>query len=464
MVSGNSKRDDGLQLADMIAGAIMSFAPGEDTGCYSTFVKKSEPAYFFKQALIQDIALSTLLRRARSHGQFPMNNLPSTHIQSILNASIPLFRFATGPLYNDNVSKPNVCDFAFGNPHEMPVAGFADALQKWSVPQNKDWFAYKRSEPEAQHVVAQSLRAWRGIEFEPNDIFLTNGAFAALTVALGAILDAGDEVIFNSPPWFFYEQLILAQHAKPVRVRVNAETFDLDLDALDAAITNKTRAIIVNSPNNPTGKMYPAQTLRGLADILEKHSARNGREIYLLSDEAYSRIIFDGRAFCSPTTFYPNSFLIYTYGKTLLTPGQRIGYIALPPNMPQETRDALNPAIFISQLVTGYAFPNALLQHALGDLDKLSIDIEHLQHKRDWLVRELSAMGYELHSPEGTFYLLPRSPIANDWTFAEKLAAHNIIVLPGQVVEMPGYFRLSLTANDAMITRALEGFSAAIHV
>lgn len=391
-----------------------------------------------------------------------MNQPFSTHIQSLLDASTPLFRFATGPLFNDNVNKLNVSDFAFGNPHDMPVAGFADALQKWSAPQNQDWFAYKRSEPEAQQVVAESLRAWRGIEFDPNDIFMTNGAFAAIAVALGALLDAGDEIIFNSPPWFFYEQMILAQHAKPVRVRVNAETFDLDLDAIDAAITDKTRAILVNSPNNPTGKIYSAQTLRALADILEKHSARNGREIFLLSDEAYSRIIYDGRAFTSPTTFYPNSFLLYTYGKTLLTPGQRIGYIALPPNMPRATRAALNPAIFMSQLVTAYAFPNALLQHALGDLEKLSIDMEHLQFKRDWLVRELQGMGYHVHSPEGTFYLLPRSPLADDWAFAEKLAAHNVLVMPGEVVEMPGYFRLSLTANDAMIERALDGFAAAM--
>lgn len=391
-----------------------------------------------------------------------MSQPTSAHIQSVLTATLPLLRFATSPLYTENVRKPGVSDFAFGNPHEMPLAGFTQALQKWSVPQNKDWFAYKMNEPHAQEIVAQSLRAWRGVTFEANDIFLTTGAFAALTVTLGAILDAGDEVIFNSPPWFFYEQMILSHHAKPVRVRVNPETFDLDLDAIDAAVTNNTRAIIVNSPNNPTGKIYPPETLRALANILEKHSARSGREIYLLSDEAYSRIIYDARVFPSPASFYPYSFLIYTYGKTLLTPGQRIGYIALPPNMPDKMRAALNPALLVSQFTTGYAFPNALLQHALGDLDKLSIDVEHLQYKRDWLVRELRALGYELHSPEGTFYLLPRSPVQDDWAFAEKLVAHNVIVMPGEIVEMPGYIRISLTANDAMIERALDGFAAVL--
>jgi aspartate aminotransferase len=367
-----------------------------------------------------------------------------------------------GPLYTENANRPGVSNFALGNPHEMPIPGFAEALARHSVPQNKDWFAYKMSEPDAVRVIVESLRAWRGISFEPDDIFLTNGAFIGITVALGAIVEAGDEVIFNSPPWFFYEQLILAHHAKPVRVRVDAATFDLDVDAIAAAITPRTRAVIVNSPNNPTGRIYPPATLRALGDLLTRHSAQNGRTIYLLSDEAYARIIYDGRAFPSPTLYYPYSFLIYTYGKTLLTPGQRIGYIALPPTMPQDARDALNPALVMSQMAAGWAFPNAVEQHALGDLDRLSIDVEHLQYKRDWLVGDLQGMGYELHLPEGTFYLLVRSPLRNDWQFAEMLAAQNILVLPGEIVEMPGYFRLSLTANDDMIQRALPGFAAAL--
>jgi aspartate aminotransferase len=129
--------------------------------------------------------------------------------------------------------------------------------------------------------------------------------------------------------------------------------------------------------------------------------------------------------------------------------------------MPPDDRRSLRQALFTGQLITGYAFPNALLQHALPDLERLSIDVEHLQFKRDWMVRELNAMGYQLHSPDGTFYLLPRSPIADDWAFAERLAEFKILVLPGEIVEMPGYFRISLTANDEMIERALPGFAAA---
>src|SRR5262249_21312879 len=156
--------------------------------------------------------------------------------------------------------------------------------------------------------------------------------------------------------------------------------------------------------------IYPSSTLARLADVLSRVSEQHGRAIYLLSDEAYRRIVFDDRCVPSPAAFYPHSVIVYTYGKTLLTPGQRLGYLALPPGMPLAERELLRPAILLAQVTTGYAFPNALLQHALPELEALSIDVAHLQRKRDRLVSELRAMGYQVHVPEGTFYLLPRSP------------------------------------------------------
>ena len=377
-----------------------------------------------------------------------------------INAAVePVLSFLMGSTWATRRGDPTICDFVVGNPHEMPLPEFTSALGRWSVPQNKDWFAYKMSEPEARAVVAASLRERRGQPFAEDDIAMTTGAFAALAVVLGAIVDPGDEVLFISPPWFFYEALIVANGATPVRVRCDLATFDLDLEAIAAAITERTRAIIVNSPNNPTGKIYPPATLERLASILRAASERLGRDIYILSDEAYSRIIYDDRPYTSPTQFYPNTFLIYTYGKTLLTPGQRLGYVALPPTMPE--REQMRGAIEASQVMTGYAFPNALLQHALPDLERLSIDIAHLQRKRDRMVAALHEMGYDVHAPEGTFYLLPRAPQADDLAFIERLAAHNVFCLPGTVVELPGYFRVSLTANDDMIERGLPGFAAA---
>ena len=385
--------------------------------------------------------------------------LVSGRIADAATAMAPFTSFFTESDWSRRRSEPGICDFVFGNPHEMPLPQFVQALQQSLQPQDKNWFAYKMSEPESTAVVAATLRERYGLPFAPEDILMTNGGFAAIGVALNALVNPGDEVMFVSPPWFFYEALIAMAGGRPVRVGIDPTTFDLDLAAIASAITERTRAIIVNSPHNPTGKIYGSETLTALADILTAASQRYGRPIMLLSDEAYSRIVFDGRQFMSATQFYEHTLLLYTYGKTLLTPGQRIGYIALPPTMPE--RAELREALFAAQVMTGYAFPNALLQHALPELERLHIDVAHLQHKRDLVVRELRAIGYELHVPEGTFYLMVRAPIDDDLQFMKILAHHAVFCLPGTVVEMPGYFRISLTANDEMIERALPAFAAA---
>ncbi|HXG36117.1 MAG TPA: aminotransferase class I/II-fold pyridoxal phosphate-dependent enzyme, partial [Dehalococcoidia bacterium] len=208
-------------------------------------------------------------------------------------------------------------DFMLGNPHEPPLPGFMESLGRHLQPLNDQWYAYKENETASREVIANSLRRWRGLPFDPEDIFVTNGSFAGLSIAIKALAEAGDEVIFISPPWFFYESLIAAEGATPVRVKCDLETFDLDLDAIADAISERTSAIIINSPHNPTGKIYPEATLRGLAELLRNASVKHGRPVFIVSDEAYCRIVYDGRPCPSPISFYEHSFLIYTYGKTL---------------------------------------------------------------------------------------------------------------------------------------------------
>lgn len=391
-----------------------------------------------------------------------MPQMIAQRVQAFQNATERVFRFLTDSTYARRHNEPGVSDFAVGNPHEMPLERFVEALQAATVPRNKDWFAYKLNEPPSQEIVANTLRTLRGLPYAPEDILMTNGAFAAIAVVLNTLVNAGEEVIFISPPWFFYEALIAAVGGVPVRVKVNLDTFDLDVEAIAAAITPRTKAIIVNSPNNPTGKIYPPETLQRLADALTEHEQRTGQRITLISDEAYSRIVYDGATYTSPAQYYPNTLVIYTYGKTLLTPGQRLGYIAVHPAMPD--REDMRFALFAGQIIVGYAFPNALLQHALPQLESASIDIEHLQEKRDRMVTELRRIGYDVHVPQGTFYLLPRSPVEDDLAFIEALAEQDIFCLPGTIVEMPGYFRISLTANDEMIERALPGFEKAFQL
>ena len=355
--------------------------------------------------------------------------------------------------------QPDVCDFAFGNPQELPLPEFGAAIRRHSEPRNKDWFAYKRSEPEPRAVVAKVLREWRGLPFEPEDIALTPGAFGALATAFRAFVDPGDEVVFSLPPWFLYEPMLLAADAVPVKVPVRADDHDLDLDAIGSAIGPRTRAVIVNTPNNPTGRIYPQQTLTALAELLADASQRWGRTIWLISDEPYARLVFSDAEFSSPSEFYPNTLISYSYAKVLLTPGQRIGWLALSPSIPD--RVPLRKVIERTQISGGWLFPNAVMQYAVGDLEQLSIDLTGLEAKRDRLTGELRAAGYHLRPPEGTFYLWVRSPVPDDVAFSRRLADRKVLVLPGTVCEAPGYFRISLTATDDMIDRALPALMAA---
>ena len=355
-----------------------------------------------------------------------------------------------------------IADFVAGNPQEMPLEGFVSALRRWTTPTSKDHFAYKQNVPEAVRAVRASLAKRRGIQFEAEDIFMTTGAFSALSISIRVLCDPGDEVIYLSPPWFFYRGMIRTNGAVPVRVPVDEKSWDIPIDKVDAAITTKTRAIIVNSPCNPTGRMYPRADLDRLAAVLAAASKRIGRPIFLISDEAYSRILFDGARYISPTESYPYSLLIYTYGKQLLTPGERIGYIALPPAMPLASREALRNAITMTQVLLGWMWPNAILQYAAAELEELSIDIPHLQRKRDRMVKGLRDAGYTLNVPDGTFYILVDSPWPDADAFVEHLASKRVLVLPGATFEMPKHFRISVTASDEMIERALPVFAAAI--
>jgi aspartate aminotransferase len=383
---------------------------------------------------------------------------PTTTIRELRDSVAPFLGFFNGPIWARN-GEPGMANFAVGNPTEMPLPGYVDALRTHIEPKSPDWFAYKLSEPKSQAAVARSLTARTGLDWDPADVAMTNGGFAAIAVAFRTILEPGDEVIFMSPPWFFYELLIRAAGGVPVRLPLAPPKFDLDPAAIMAAITPRTRAVLVNSPHNPSGRVYPLSDLRGVAEALGEASRRVGRQVFLVSDEPYNRIVFDGRPFHSPAEVFPDTIITYSYGKTLLAPGMRIGYITVPPTMAD--REAFREQVLIAQLASGFSFPNALLQHAIEDLEKLSIDVGALERRRDRMVGGLRARDYETTMPEGTFYVMARSPIDDDVAFGGLLAEEGVLVLPGTVVEVPGWFRISLTASDEMVERGLAGFERA---
>lgn len=357
-------------------------------------------------------------------------------------------------------SGEEACDFRAGDPQELAMPAYVEALRAGAEAQTPDWFAYTQSLLPTTRTVAAALRERTGLAFGHRNVTMTNGAIAGIAVSVAAIADPDDEVIIVSPPHFLYEPLIRAQGGRAVRVAMDTTTFDLDVDAVQRAFTPRTRAVIVNTPHNPTGKIYPPKTLERLGAVLNEASERTGRAIYVLADEAYCRILFDGHSFHSPAAAYPRTLVIYTYGKTLLAPGQRLGYVAVHPEMPEGP--SVLQAVQNAQLLLGWAFPNALLQHALPELEPMSIDVTALQRKRDRMVEALRGFGYELHMPEATFYLLVRSPLQDDEAFTGRLAHDGVLVMPGRLLEAPGFFRISLTASDPMIERSLPVFERAI--
>jgi aspartate aminotransferase len=378
--------------------------------------------------------------------------------QRIMASLEPFLRGITefGPMMDD----PEACDFAAGNPEVPALPGYVETLQKWLEPQDRRWFAYGMPDPRASAAAAEALSDELGLRFEADDIVLTRGAHGAMALAMAMVLDPGDEVVFISPPWFFYEALILGASATPVRVRADGSTWDLDVDAIAGVLSPRTRIVLINTPNNPTGRIYPDDTLARLGSLLDRHSSQIGRPVYLLSDESYSRILFDGNTMRTPAHHYDRSLLVHTFSKSALAPAQRLGYLALPPSMPD--REALRQAATSSAFASANMSPDAVMQYALPDLLDITVDMSRLQRRRDVLLQALRDAGYEVHTPEGTFYLLVRSPIEDEVAFTYRLLKDKVVTMPGNMFEMPGYFRLSITATDEMVDRSIPVFRRAI--
>jgi aspartate aminotransferase len=375
--------------------------------------------------------------------------------------SLPFYSwYATSPhqLASDGAG---TIDLLFGNPHDMPLPAYVEALRRHVEPEHAGWFAYMFNHPGAVTVVAEDLSRHTGLTWQAEDVAMTNGGWGAIAVALRMLTEPGDDVIYYEPPWFFYELLIRGAEARPIALDLAPPRFSPDPQRLAEAITPRTRALLLNTPHNPSGRVLDDAELAAVAEVLRDASARHGRPIYLLSDEAYRRIVFDGRRSAGPAEHYDDTIVLYSYGKQLLAPGQRIGYIALSPRIETERRVALREDVRLTQFVNSYSFPNALLQRALPDIAGLCIDLAALERRRDLLVPALAAQGYSPTMPEGTFYVLARSPLADDLAFVARLAAEGMYVLPGSTVNLPGWFRISLTGSDAMVEASVARFAVA---
>ena len=379
----------------------------------------------------------------------------SSSMRASLAAAGPILKWLRA---SRDLDHPAACDFLAGNPQEPALPEYVAALQRAAQPESDSYFAYGPPWQPAINAVTRALSERLDLWLDPQDVFLTRGAASGLLTVMRVLLEPGDEVVMMSPPWFFYESMVAAQGAVAVKIPLLGEAMDLDLAAIEQALTPQTRIVIINTPHNPSGRIYPAEQLTALAAILERASERFRRRIYLVSDEAYARILFDARPFLTPGRYYPATFMLHTYSKALLAPSQRAGYLAMPPTMPD--REMLRGALVFASMMGG--IPDTVMQRAMPELEGLMVDVEAIQARRDRMVSALRGLGYQLENPEGGFYLFPRTPIRDAIEFCDWLSERRIYTLPGEMFERPGHFRISLTATDEMVERALPHFAQAM--
>ena len=348
----------------------------------------------------------------------------------------------------------NVFDFSLGNPEVEPPAAVLDALRQVVAEAQPRSHAYMPNAgfPEAREAVAQSLTLRTGLPFRRDDILMTNGAAAAINTVLKAVLDPGDEVIVLSPYFPEYRFYIENHGGRMVEVATD-EHFQPDVEAIAAAIGPRTKALLLNSPNNPTGTVYSAEVLRALDAVIPD-------SMLVISDEPYRPLTFDGLT--PPETFglLRRAVVAWSWSKAMAIPGERIGYLAIPPHLAEAS--ALRNACTFASRVLGYINAPALWQLVVARVPDATVDVSRYQEKRDILCDALTRMGYDAPRPQGSFYVFPRTPLADDVAFVRLLQAEGILAVPGIGFGRGGYMRLSLTIAKDDLVRSLPGFERAM--
>lgn len=354
-----------------------------------------------------------------------------------------------------------VFDFSLGNPNVEPPERFKELLRAVAITDipNKHGYMPNAGYMETRDAIAKYQGAQRGVPLSGEHIIMTCGAGGALNVILKALLDPGDEVIILIPYFVEYRFYVDNAGGVPKLVRT-LNDFSLDLPAIGAAITEKTKVVLINSPHNPTGKVYDGTSINGLAVLLMEKSRALGKDIYLVSDEPYVDIVYDGITVPSILAAYKNSIIATSYSKSLSLPGERIGYLAINPEA-TEVEKLLDAAILCNRIL-GFINAPAIMQRVIARLQGVRVAVGEYARKRDLLCEGLSALGYNFYKPEGAFYLFPKSPINDDVMFVKSLQEEKIITVPGSGFGCPGFFRIAYCVEDATIINAMEGFGKVI--
>lgn len=368
--------------------------------------------------------------------------------------------FEAGIALKQQYGEDKVFDLSLGNPVMEPPPQFREELKRLVDKPITGMHRYMPNAgyPETREAVAAGLKAQTGIPFTMGEVIMTCGAAAALNVVLKAIVDPGDEVIFFAPYFVEYGFYCENHNAIPV-VAPTDDEFQPDLEALEGLITARTKAVLINSPNNPSGAVYSKERIEAIGTLLRRKSAQLSTEIFLISDEPYRQLIFDGLTYPHVFPHYEASISVYSHAKDLALPGERIGHIAVNPAY--EGKVELVNGLILCNRILGFVNAPALMQHAIRVLQGVSVDVTEYQRKRDYLYGRLTEMGYNTFKPQGAFYMFPRSPVEDDEAFVQELQRWNVLTVPGRTFGSPGFFRISYCLEDRVLEGSMVGFAEA---
>jgi aspartate aminotransferase len=379
---------------------------------------------------------------------------------SIANSSMIRKMFEEGILLQKKYGADKVYDFSLGNPNVDQPDEFKRELINLAaeIIHLKHGYMPQAGYQDTRQAIAGKISRITGLKMSADHIVMSCGAGGALNVIFKALLDPGDEVIVLKP--FFVEYpFYIENYGGVVKYAKTKTDFSLDITAISKAINKKTKAIIINSPNNPTGKVYSKKNITDLAKLLKEKGQIYNKPVYLISDEPYAEIVFDDITVPSVLKAYPNSMVAYSYSKTLSLPGERIGYIAVNPRI-YDGSDLMSALILCTRIM-GFVNAPALMQRIVARLQDVAVDVKVYQKKRDLLCAGLAEAGYKFAKPQGAFYLFVQSPIADDVEFVKILLKKNILVAPGSGFGGPGYFRIAYCVDDKTIINSMKGFAEA---
>ncbi|MBC2581791.1 pyridoxal phosphate-dependent aminotransferase [Clostridium sp. DJ247] len=379
-------------------------------------------------------------------------------VKDLNNSSWIRLMFEEGTRLAKKYGEDKVYDYSLGNPYAEPPAEVIESLKKHVLGDEKGLHRYMNNAgyPEVREKIAKALERESKVELSANNIVMTVGAAGGLNVVLKALLNPLEEVIVFAPYFVEYNFYVNNNGGRTVVVEPNTLTFEPNLEAFEKSITSKTKAIIINNPNNPTGVIYCEETLRSIEEIITKKEKEYGSTIFVISDQPYSEIVYDNIKLLNLLSVFKNAIIVNSFSKSLGLAGERIGYIAASSRI--ENIDVLMDALSFCNRTLGFVNAPGLFQKVVEDTIDAKVDVTKYEKRRNFLHENLARLGFECVKPQGAFYLFPKALIDDDVEFVKRAMKYNLLLVPGSGFGCPGYFRISYCVKFDMIENSVPAF------